>query len=281
MLVARGEAGPVEAASARRGAVFRCPVCDATMVLRRGRIRIAHFAHKTEPCAVAARETLAHLGAKAAIVAALRARGLRAEPEFMVAGLPGDRRADVMAWSPSGRLVAVELQHASVSLDEIERRAFSYARADIAQLWIAFAPADLATRGETTAYGRFLPRFAPRPFEKWIHGLGGGAMWMFDPADGALWRARLSGHALDVPAAVIADEYGDERNVGGYERWSRRFRDLTLAGPFAMKDLRLRLATRTAFSLAIYRWPAGPVAELLPADPARIHASVRELFPDS
>lgn len=281
MLVARCDGRPIEAAEAERGAEFRCPGCDAPLLLRRGRIRIAHFAHKAAPCAMSAQETLAHLEAKATLVAALRARGLRAAPEFVIAGLPGDRRADVMAWSPSGRPVAIELQHADIPLDDLERRAFSYAGADIAQLWIAFLPADLARRAGSTAYGLFLPRFAPRPFERWIHGLGGGAMWMFDPAAHALYRARMAGHALDVPESVVADAPGQSRNVGGYERWSRRFRDLTLAGPFAMAELRLTIARRAAFSQAPFNWPAGPFAALAPADPARIHPTVRELFPDS
>ena len=39
-----------------------------------------------------------------------------------------------MAWSAEGARLAFELQHTSIGLEEIEERAFSYAREGIAQI---------------------------------------------------------------------------------------------------------------------------------------------------
>jgi Competence protein CoiA-like family len=97
------------------------------VILKQGRKVIWHFAHKPPTdCTWARGETLAHLGAKKLVRDALVARGLRAELEYTVAALPGDRRADVMVWSPAGEMVAVELQHTSIALSEIDARAFCY-----------------------------------------------------------------------------------------------------------------------------------------------------------
>ena len=139
MLIALLNNSRVTAAAAQRGGEFHCPSCSKPLVLKKGRVVIHHFAHKPPIlCDWARGETLAHLEAKRIVHAALTARGVRAELEYSVETLPGDRRADVMAWSPGGQMIAIELQHTSISADEIAERAFAYARAGAAQMWISF-----------------------------------------------------------------------------------------------------------------------------------------------
>ncbi|MCI0365536.1 MAG: hypothetical protein L0219_16865 [Phycisphaerales bacterium] len=140
MLVASLNGERVEAESAERGLAFVCPNCKRPVILKRGPIVIAHFAHKPPTdCSWARGETKAHLDAKKLFRDTLAVRGLRAEVECVVPSLPDDRRADVMVWSPKGARLAIELQHTSLNLEDIERRAFSYAHAGIAQLWIPAA----------------------------------------------------------------------------------------------------------------------------------------------
>lgn len=135
MLVANLENKRIDAVIAQRGPEYRCPECDGIVVLKKGRKVIAHFAHKPPTdCSWATGETRAHLEAKLLVANALGKRGLKAEVEFVVNALPGDRRADVMAWSPKGLQITIELQHTPIGLDEIEKRASSYARAGIAQI---------------------------------------------------------------------------------------------------------------------------------------------------
>jgi competence protein CoiA len=99
--------GRREAENADRGSAYTCPKCERSVVLERGRIKIAHFAHKPPTdCTWAKGETLAHLEAKKLFKDAFLLRGLRAEVEFVVPSLPNDRRADVMVWSPPGIRVA-------------------------------------------------------------------------------------------------------------------------------------------------------------------------------
>ena len=112
MLVANLGGMRIDSASAKRGPEYRCPKCRGIVILKHGRKVIEHFAHKPPTdCSWATGETRAHLEAKALVQAALTGRGLKAEVEFVVNTLPGDRRADVMAWSPKGLQIAFELQH--------------------------------------------------------------------------------------------------------------------------------------------------------------------------
>ncbi len=126
MLVASLHGVRIEAEAATRGEDYRCPNCNGELILKQGRKVIHHFAHKPPTdCTWASGETRAHRDAKKLVAEGLRRRGLTAEIEHVVATLTGDRHADVMAWSETGQSLAFELQHTSISLDEIEQRASS------------------------------------------------------------------------------------------------------------------------------------------------------------
>jgi hypothetical protein len=264
MLVANLENKRIDAIIAQRGSEYRCPKCDGIVILKKGRKVIDHFAHKPPTdCSWATGETRAHLEAKLLVSNALTERGLKAEVEFVVNTLPGDRRADVMAWSPKGMQIAFEMQHTPIDLNEIERRASSYARAGIAQLWIPFLKASVWKDGEPRAGGWFVERYSPRPFERWVHGFNGNrGMWMYDPADKAFWLGSLAGHQIHVEETTWYSEGGEENYGGGFHRWSKRFKELTLKGPYTAEKLLIKVEARRAFSTKDYTWPAGRVARL-------------------
>ena len=268
MLVAKLREETVEAGVAERGFDYRCGGCNGALVLKKGRIVIHHFAHKPPTdCKWAKGETKAHLEAKKVVVDALKGRGLKANAEFVVDTLPGDRRADVMTWRPDGQMVAIELQHTSISLDEIEKRAFSYARASIAQMWIPFLhirPGLDVTRTSVDT-GLLVSRYSPRPFEIWVHGLNGkDGLWMYSPRDHTFWVALLQAHEIYVEESNWHGEGGEEMSSGGYYRDSKRFRDLSLTGPYKIDDLRIKLKPRRRFSLHQYNWPEGKIASFTP-----------------
>jgi competence protein CoiA len=272
MLIAGRNGRRVEARYAERGPGYSCPNCRCPVVLKRGRIRVAHFAHKPpKTCDWAKGETLAHLEAKGFVRDALAARGLRAEVERVVPSLPDNRRADVMTWSPSGIQVAVELQHTGIGLDEIERRAFSYARAGIAQVWLAFLRPGTWARAERRKGGDegdwLVRRYPAKPFERWIHGFNHGTIWFYDPGAGNVVRGRFADHELWVEGARWYDDAGEEVRVGGYRRWSRRWRELTLWGPYALDRVRFKIGRRRSWRIGPYSWPAGRIAHLVVDDP--------------
>jgi len=267
MLVAQLGNDKIYASLADRGPEYNCPKCKGELILKKGRKVIDHFAHKPPTdCAWAKGETLAHLGAKKVVATALAARGLKVEVESIVNTLPGDRRADVMVWGPKGRRVAFELQHTTIDLNEIEQRASSYAKASIAQIWIPFLPASIWEKGEQIKGGLFVQRYSPRMFEKWVHGFNGKlGMWMYDQADKKFWLGRLASHRYYVEETSWFSEGGQENYGGGYNRFSKRYKELYLEGPYAAENLLIKIEARKAYATEHYSWPAGLIARLIPS----------------
>lgn len=266
MLVATENGQRVEAREAKRGGVFTCPQCKRVVVFKPGRTHVPHFAHKSrKDCTWAKGETPAHLDAKNHVGTILKASGIRTEVECHLPSLTGDRRADVLLWTPNGERLAIELQHTSIGLDEIERRAFSYAEQEIAQLWVPFIKQDTIDKSELRADGsRFLDTYSARPFEKWVHGFHKSVgMWMYCPTDKSFWKARLAPHQVWKPISEYYDEYGQEQSAGGYHHPSKQHRELTLYGPYSLDGLRIEVRQRTPFSIAHYRWPGGGIGMLI------------------
>jgi hypothetical protein len=265
MLVALCEGSRITAAAAERGAQYHCPSCGKALVLKKGRVVVHHFAHKPPIlCDWARGETLAHLEAKRIVHEALTARGVRAELEYTVETLPGDRRADVMAWSPKGRMIAIELQHTSISADEITERAFAYARAGAAQIWISFLPPQVWKEALKKADGSWLiRRYAPRQFELWIDGLTAKAgRWMYDSQASQFWLAKMARHEILEDETIWYAPGGIEHYRAARTRVSKKYRDLVLRGPFKMEELRIALRKRRQFSAGGMRWPQASLAEL-------------------
>ena len=268
MLIATFEGNRIDAFSAQKGPTYFCPHCSCEVVLKKGRKVVHHFAHKPPVnCTWAKGETRAHMESKVVVAEALRSRGLRAELEFVVDTMPGDRRADVMAWSPNGQLIAFEMQHTPIGLEEIERRAGSYARAGIAQISVPFIKPNVWTDGYNRSLGEFfVEKYTPRHFERWVHGFNGkNGMWMYDPAEKEFWLGRLAGHQYYVEETSWFSEGGEENYAGGFYKYSKRYKELTLEGPFKAEALRISVSTRRAFSSHEYHWPAARIVNLVPA----------------
>ena len=106
-----------------------------------------------------------------------------------------DRRADAMVWSPgSGTPLAIELQHSRIAVLDLERRAHSFARAGIAQLWVPFLDESSLQRAEITRSETVTIDRYPIPFHMlWMAGLvGDEGLWMYQPGARKFWRARFT-----------------------------------------------------------------------------------------
>jgi hypothetical protein len=90
-------------------------------------------------------------------------------------------------------------------------------------------------------------------------------MWMYSPQDKQFWHARLAGHQIYVEQTSWFEAGGVERTEGGFNRWSKRYRELTLTGPHSIGNLHIAIKNRDAYSRATYNWPAGRLASFVPA----------------
>ena len=244
MLVAERLGQKIIAAEAERLPDYVCPACRRLVILKRGRRVIAHFAHKPPTtCEWAKGETRAHLEAKQIVYDALRSRGVTVALEHVIDTLPGDRRADVLAWFHQNDVLAIELQHTSIGSELIEARSQSYARANVAQLWIPFLSEAALRQGELRTDGTlFVNRYSPRPFERWVHGLNGkDGMWMYAPSEKAFRLAHMTGHQIFVEERSWFEQGGVEASAGGYYRWSKRYRDLVLSRSYTIQELNIEV----------------------------------------
>lgn len=135
---------------------FRCFCCREIVILRKGGVRAAHFAHQPPvTCEYGTGESEEHRRCKIAIYESLanHPRVSKCEIERNL----GTVRPDVSAYI-SGAPVAIEVQLSSLSLAKIRYRTAEYARKGIYVLWLPL-------------YTQVLRQdlYHPRPWECWLH----------------------------------------------------------------------------------------------------------------
>ncbi|WP_435452511.1 competence protein CoiA [Variovorax sp. LT1P1] len=194
--------------SERMEAPFTCPACAREMVLRKGQIRIHHFAHAAATvCRLGAGETQEHLEVKQAIF-----DGLRDQPTVQGLELEkwlGDSIADVYAVI-SGVRVAIEVQRSVLGIDQIVHRTSNYHRMGIAVMWVALPSADLT-----------FDRYSPSAWERWCHAAYFGRVYYWHGGQ-TIRPVHFGPVALHVPEQSWR-QYGQEHSAGGYDKRSKRW----------------------------------------------------------
>lgn len=265
MIVALEQGQRIEASAAQRGPKFTCPNCKAPVILKKGRVLTHHFAHKPPTaCTWAVGETAAHMKAKNALCEAFRQSGRQAEVEVEILSTSGDRRADVVVWSSDGKTrVAFEIQHQPLSFEGIEQRTRGYIAASVPVLWMGLLSAKAIDGAGRKGGNLVIERYPPRQWEKWAHAFSFKNIWFMDE-QGCLWRGVLTGHKIEVPHSSWHDSYGSERSGGGFTRNSKRWRTLTLSGPFQIADLVIKLKDRDPWENKEFKLPKSKVVTLTP-----------------
>lgn len=208
----------------RHDGPFNCPACREDVILKKGRVKIDHFAHVPGSyCAYGSGESEQHRRAKMQIYQALKDH-----PQVSKLKLErflGDVRPDISFYLGSTP-IAIEVQISTLPLDIIERRTVSYANKGIYLLWVS--PYDSAME--------YSQQYSPQAWEKYIHAMYFGKVYYW--LEGQLLQpVHFDPYKIHVPLSSWYDSDGDEHYAGGYDRYSKRYRTPCLLEPTMITTL--------------------------------------------
>ena len=208
-----------------------CPLCTAQVSLKKGQIKIHHFAHYPPfSCEYGSGESEEHRRCKTAIYEAMRL--IPGASQWELERSLGSVRPDVSGYVGDVP-VAVEVQASSLGLDRIIYRTKEYATKGIFVLWVV--PWHGSRMEKFDEDGD--ERFAPSVWEKWLHTLYfGRAYYWLEGVD--ILPIHFDKHWLWVEAT----EWG-----GGYSRVSKRFRDVKPA-PYRVSIFDMKSSDRNAWA---------------------------------
>ena len=113
---------------------FRCSACGSQMIVKKGLLKIAHFAHVSNTaCEYGSGESEEHLAAKMSIYDSLKKKGINA---ILEKPLSPKVRADVLIEYPSGRKVAIEVQRSKMTREKCINRMLNYLETGVPVLWV-------------------------------------------------------------------------------------------------------------------------------------------------
>lgn len=142
MLIARNVNGELIQAyqaskeKAKNGEMYYCPACKGKLVLKKGNIMIAHFAHHQHAdCAVFSEgETLPHLKGKQLLFEKFKSEGFEVTLECWLPAL--QQRPDLLLVLADGKEIAVEYQCSPISPSDLLARTRGYKRFGYEVWWI-------------------------------------------------------------------------------------------------------------------------------------------------
>lgn len=266
MLMALLDEVRVLARDSDKGSTYLCPECRREVTLKKGRKVIHHFAHKPPTsCTYATGETAAHMKSKLDFHDHFISLGLPSRVEAPVSFNGIRSRADVyVATTKKGIPAALEIQHTNISLDEIERRTQNYNKLGVAVGWIPLLDLDKHDVIYDSPKGWIIKQYAPKPFEIWIHGFNYGRVWYYEHKENTLWEGVFSPYMIEVPHSEWYETGGNHVSVGGYSRYSKRWRTLTLSGMYDLNGVEFSIAKREAKTLGIYNFPECQMVKITP-----------------
>lgn len=254
MLVALLNSARVLAGLAQKGPSYSCPGCGQAVTLKKGTKVVHHFAHKPPvTCSWAQGETAAHMAGKLLFLNHFRSVAAPSDVEFPI----GNQRADVYATNQAGHGFVFEIQHQPISELEIARRTQEYFRSNVAVTWVPLIDIAKLKDKKVTSSGYVVHRYSPKPFEKWLHGFNFGELWFVDVATSMLWQGRFEKSMIEVPLSEWHVSGGGTESAGGYSRVSKRWRKLSLTGPYSLGQLKIARALRKQGSMGSHIYPQG------------------------
>jgi len=196
--------------SAKTEGPFSCPGCRHELNIRKGKIKVHHFAHKPPySCTRGQGETEAHRKCKETIYNSLLqlpfVTNLDVEKGF------GTVISDVYGVI-NGTKVAIEIQRSNLSVNDITSRTAAYEKLGIHVIWLALFNDKLGA-----------DKYSPKAWEKWCHAVYFGRVyyWLDDLT---IVPVHYAEHQTYVEPTSWFDQFGQEQSGGGFYKSSKRYK---------------------------------------------------------
>jgi len=220
---------------------FKCPECEDPVLLKKGKIRVAHFAHiPPVTCSYGMGESELHRTAKISIYEALR-KNSRVTKLQLERSL-GQVRPDISFCLDDKRYVAIEVQASKLPPAEIVRRTRLYKSKNISVLWMPPFKVHMKNEGV----------YRPSQWELLIHAMyfGRTYYWMWE--DKAV-PVRYIKRREWVPGREWYDSYGDEQSAGDHWKYYKADRILKILPVVSIVDMQTQ--HRKEFSAGVFEVP--------------------------
>ncbi|MBI2061992.1 MAG: hypothetical protein HYT87_19810 [Nitrospirae bacterium] len=200
MLVAIHEGERTAARAASRGDHYQCPVCSELVILRKGTVRVPHFAHKAHSTCVNHGKTPRHYQMQETVHEHLAKdpdnRSVQMERFF-----PKIMRVADVYFERSGYPYVVECQVSPIDPREIRARETDYAKAGAKIIWILDGGERFSTGGR-----HFLLRrgwgFSLSPGERYLQKHAPGRLlYAFSGESSTFWEILFPENALAPTSA--------------------------------------------------------------------------------
>ena len=191
-------------------APFHCAGCGHELIVKKGNIKVHHFAHKPPySCSRGEGESEAHRKCKETIYFELMKQG-------NVTELDMEKNFDVVVadiyCKIDGVPVAVEVQRSNLSVSQITQRTSEYYKLGINVLWLALFDKKLND-----------DKYSPTAWMKWCHAAYFGRVFYWIEGRTVL-PVHYGAYSIDVESTSWFDSDGNENSGGGYSKVSSRYK---------------------------------------------------------
>lgn len=209
-----------------RSTDYICPVCTAPVVLKKGEIKMPHFAHKTKTECENNGETSWHLSGKHTVGQMLEATGWDVDFEVPL----GNRRADLYA-TKNGRVRIIEFQR-KVQNSELYKRTRDLQRYGEV-IWVY--PLEGEEVGGDPCCIKMTATYDINALYSTKHPIGAKVMF-FDDEYGDLCEGEKHPHKLYVKHSEFYNEYGEHQEFGGYYKTSKRWCEIHIKNIYELHN---------------------------------------------
>ncbi len=185
-------------------APFHCPACNEVVVLKKGKIREHHFAHKPPTsCSYATGESQKHYKVKREIFTALvkHANCSKCDIERPLSGV----RPDISLYI-GNTPVAIEIQRSNIDIELIEKRTRQYTKLGISLLWVF---PDNSPPNSTFIEEKDIEVWRPKEWQKYIHAMYFGRIYFWQH-DAIVKSYHLSSYRYYVEAGNWVEDFYDD-----------------------------------------------------------------------